>query len=70
MGATVDEKNELILNLFLVVLIGISIILRFAIRLKSRLSLGPDDWWVAISAILFYIALSLQIWSKWHLPDL
>ena len=67
MGAIVDDKNELILNVFLIVLISLSILVRIAIRLKSRLALGPDDGWISISAILFYIALSLQIWCKWPL---
>ena len=66
MDAIPIEENELILSIFLLILTGLCIAIRFSMRAKSKVSFGSDDWWILASTVSFYINNALQIWGVWQ----
>ena len=51
-------------SLAMMILTALAVLLRILSRIKSSASFAVDDLWVGVSLVLFYIDLSLILWSK------
>ena len=65
MGVLSVEENIVILCVFMVLLTGSAVFLRFAVRKKQKLFFGADDWWVLGGLVTFYMASGFIIWCRY-----
>ncbi|KAL6713733.1 hypothetical protein ACLMJK_008225 [Lecanora helva] len=62
MAVAPTDGGMLILSLFMAALTGSIVLLRFLIRMKSKIPLAADDWWVLISLTLFWGTVGAEVW--------
>ena len=62
-GSNSKDDQVFRLSIAMIVLTGLSVIVRFLTRARLKITLATEEWWILLSLAFYYTYMGLQIWS-------